>query len=267
MIVFPNCKINIGLYITAKRQDGFHDVQTIFYPIKNFYDSLEIVEASEFSCTTTGIDLTIANEDNIVVKAFRLLQSQYNLPNIAIALHKYIPHGAGLGGGSADAAFMLQLCNSYFNLQLSTENLLQLSASLGSDCAFFIHNTPCIGLGRGEVLQPIALDLSSYFICIIKPKIYISTADAFKHITPQQPGISLQDAIQQPIQFWQQTITNQFEEGIFAQHPTLASIKQQLINEGASYAAMSGTGSTIYGIFDAKKIIEIPNATTYWFAL
>jgi 4-diphosphocytidyl-2-C-methyl-D-erythritol kinase len=267
MIIFPNCKINIGLYITAKRPDGFHDIETVFYPINNFYDCLEIVEARQFSCTTSGVALEIPQEKNIVVKAFRLLQQDFSLTNIQIHLHKNIPHGAGLGGGSADASFMLQLCNTFFDLQLNQTQLLNYANKLGSDCAFFLQNTPCLGLGRGEILTPIAITLHGYYICLVKPNIYISTADAFASIMPGANPISLADAISQPIDTWQHSISNQFESGIFTKHPQLQNMKETLLNTGAIYAAMSGTGSTVYGIFSNKKQITIADSQVFWMAL
>jgi 4-diphosphocytidyl-2-C-methyl-D-erythritol kinase len=250
MIVFPNCKINIGLYITQKRADGYHNLETIFYPIKGLFDALEIKLADRFSCTVTGVDLAIPLEDNIVVKAYRLLQQDFALEPIHIHLHKRIPHGAGLGGGSADASFMLMLCNDFFDLQLSNRQLIDYATELGSDCAFFIRNTASIGKGRGEELLPIDVDLANYKIVLIKPAIYISTKDAFSGIEPKMLDVHLGELIAQPIHTWQQNIVNQFENTVAAIHPIIAEIKNNLYQQGASYASMTGTGSVVYGIFN-----------------
>jgi 4-diphosphocytidyl-2-C-methyl-D-erythritol kinase len=252
MIVFPNCKINIGLNIIQKRDDGFHDLETIFYPIKGLHDALEIQLADEFSVTVTGVDLHIAQEDNIVVKAYRLLQQDFDLEPIHIHLHKHIPHGAGLGGGSADASFMLMLCNAFFRLELSNTQLIAYANRLGSDCAFFIINQPCVGKGRGEILSPIDLDLSAYKIVLIKPDIYISTKDAFNGIVPQNATLDIEQMIQMPMNTWQSNINNQFEKTVGAIHPTILDIKNKLTANGALYASMTGTGSVVYGVFDKE---------------
>jgi 4-diphosphocytidyl-2-C-methyl-D-erythritol kinase len=250
MIVFPNCKINLGLYITQKRDDGFHNLETIFYPIKGLTDALEIQLAEEFSCTVTGVDLHIATEDNIVVKAYRLLQKDFDLEPIHIHLHKNIPHGAGLGGGSADASFMLMLCNDFFRLDLSNRQLMDYANVLGSDCAFFIINQACVGKGRGELLTPIDINLFNYQIVLIKPAIYIATKDAFSGIVPAILEIDWEQTISQPIQTWQQNIENQFEKTVGLIHPIILEIKNKLYAEGALYASMTGTGSVVFGIFE-----------------
>jgi 4-diphosphocytidyl-2-C-methyl-D-erythritol kinase len=270
MITFPNCKINIGLNIVAKRNDGFHDLETIFYPIKKYHDALEIQEAKATQLVVTGTDLKIDVKHNIVYKAFQLLQADYNIPNVHIHLHKNVPHGAGLGGGSADAAFMLQLLNKYFVLNIDDIKLKQYALMLGSDCPFFIDNAPKYAQARGELFEDIQLNLKGYYIVIIKPNIYISTADAFKNIVPTKPIQNLKTLITAPIQNWSNTIINDFEKGIFKLYPSLEIIKNNCYNKGALYASMSGTGSSVYGIFENEIFVrdfELKEATIFVSAL
>jgi 4-diphosphocytidyl-2-C-methyl-D-erythritol kinase len=264
MIAFPNCKLNLGLYITSKRQDGFHDLQTVFYPVKDLFDVLEIQAADSLDITVTGTDLVIDAQDNIVVKAYQLLQKDFQLAPIHIHLHKRIPHGAGLGGGSADGACMLQLCNDFFDLQLSQNQLINYASQLGSDCPFFIINTPCIGEGRGEILTPIALDLSAFHICLVKPNTYISTASAFKGIIPTPMQDPILQKINSPIETWQLQLHNQFETSVFEQHPNLLDIKNELSQQGAIYASMSGSGSTVFGLFKHQFDIQFKDAEVFW---
>jgi len=252
MIIFPNCKINLGLYVTKKRNDGYHDLATVFYPVKQLFDVLEIVESKQLQLTVTGTDLQISTPDNIVVKAHQLLQRDFKIPAVDIHLHKHIPHGAGLGGGSADASFMIQLCNDYFQLQLTQEQLLQYALQLGSDCPFFIYNTPCIAYGRGEVLQPIHLNVSNYKLVIVKPNTYIATKDAFNGVAVLNEQFDIEKMIQLPITEWKNTLENVFEKTIFKLHPTIEQLKQTMYNNGAIYTSMSGTGSAVYGLFDAE---------------
>lgn len=252
MIIFPNCKINLGLYVTKKRNDGYHDLATVFYPVKQLFDVLEIVESKQLQLTVTGTDLQISTPDNIVVKAHQLLQRDFKIPAVDIHLHKHIPHGAGLGGGSADASFMIQLCNDYFQLQLTQEQLLQYALQLGSDCPFFIYNTPCIAYGRGEVLQPIDLNVSNYKMVIVKPNTHIATKDAFNGVAVLNEQFDIEKMIQLPITEWKNTLENVFEKTIFKLHPTIEQLKQTMYNNGAIYTSMSGTGSAVYGLFDAE---------------
>jgi 4-diphosphocytidyl-2-C-methyl-D-erythritol kinase len=258
MIAFANCKINLGLHVVEKRADGYHNLETVFYPVKNVYDVLEIKESAEFKLQQSGLIIKSPLEKNLVFKAYQLLKTHYDLPNIEVHLHKTIPSGAGLGGGSADASFMLILLNNYFNLQLSKSTLSAYALQLGSDCPFFIENICCAATGRGELLSPINLDLSGLFVYLIKPPIHVSTAQAFAGIVPSITEASLLESIMQPIDTWQNTISNDFEKTIFALHPKFASIKKSLYNTGALYASMSGTGSTIYGIFEKEMEIDVP---------
>ncbi|WP_238386571.1 4-(cytidine 5'-diphospho)-2-C-methyl-D-erythritol kinase [Chitinophaga rupis] len=257
MIVFPNCKINLGLHILHRRADGFHDLETIFYPVQ-IKDALEVLAHGELHFNSSGITVPGNAADNLCLKAWHLLKKDFpDLPAVNIHLHKHIPIGAGLGGGSADAAFMLQLLNDKFRLELSATQLINYAAQLGSDCAFFIPNQPCFATGRGEVLQPLDLDLSGYSMLLVHPGIHVNTGWAFGQITPQQPELSLQESILQPVTSWKDLITNDFEAPVFSAHPILREIKEQLYEAGALYATMSGSGSAMVGIFGKNKIAGI----------
>lgn len=256
MVVFPHCKINIGLQVLAKRPDGFHEIQTIFYPLA-LYDVLEIIEAPSsiphFSFTSSGLPVIVSAAKNICVKAYYAFKSAYPaLPEIHMHLHKTIPMGAGLGGGSSDAAFVLKVLNEKFSAGLSEENISTLAAGLGSDCMFFTQNQPCFAEGRGEKLIPVSLDLSAYKIFLVYPEIHINTAKAFKGIIPSHNPDDLQAAIKLPVTEWKNHISNDFEKTIFPQYPILSEIKQSLYNLGAVYVSMSGSGSTIYSIFEKE---------------
>ncbi len=254
MIYFPHCKINIGLRVTNKRSDGFHDIETIFYPVA-IQDALEFVEADEFRFTLSGIDIEGNNDDNLVVKAYNLLKSEYKLPPLHIHLHKHIPLGSGLGGGSSDAAFMLSELNEYFDLKIRMRKLMEYALQLGSDCPFFINPVPSLAKGRGEILEEIEINLSGMFLVVVKPPIHISTAEAYKNITPKISETPLDQLIRQPIEKWKNTIYNDFENPVFSKYPEIENIKTKLYNIGASFALMSGSGSAVYGIF--KNEIDI----------
>lgn len=254
MICFPNAKINIGLYITSKREDGFHNLETVFYPVK-LHDSLEFKVSEKLEFTNSGYIVDCPADKNLCLKAYQGLAQKYTLPPLHIHLLKTIPFGAGLGGGSADAAFMLTALNEHFNLNASTEELEDIAATIGSDCSFFIKNNPAYATGRGEILEEIDLSLKGKYIVLVKPEVHISTAEAYAGITPQYPATSLKNAIKEDITTWKDTIENDFEKSIFKNHPELATIKQDLYNKGAVYAAMSGSGSTLFGIFDNKPKI------------
>lgn len=260
MVVFPNAKINIGLKIVNKRPDGFHNLESIFYPI-NWCDILEINPSNEFQFKTSGL-LIDANEDNnLVIKAYQLIKKQYNIPNCKIHLHKQIPMGAGLGGGSADAAFTLTLLNDLFNLKIPLKTLIKLADTLGSDCPFFIKNSPQWVTGKGEIMEDINFDLSGYFIKLVNPKIHISTKTAFNklNLNKQPHTFNLKKLTPQLLFDENNKVTNDFEKGIFNLHPELLKIKQQLIKEGALYASMTGTGSTIYGIYKQHPQLSFKN--------
>ena len=252
MICFPNAKINIGLNITSKRSDGFHEIQSIFYPVKNLQDGLEIVENKESDAiefTSSGIAISGNSNENLCVKAYHLIKKICDVPPIKIHLNKHIPIGAGMGGGSADAAFFIQLINKKFKLNLSYQQMFDAATTIGSDCAFFLENKPCYVKGRGEILQPIELDLSNYNLVIIYPNIHISTKEAYAGVVPKISEQNILDHIHKPVSEWSGFIYNDFEVSIFETHPQLKKIKQQLYTQGASYASMSGSGSTMFGLF------------------
>ena len=241
-------KINLGLHVVEKQPSGYHAIETVFYPCNHFKDTIEITHSSRFTFTLFNEDFTCNSEDNLCVKAFRLLQKEYDLLPVNIRLTKHIPSGAGLGGGSADAALTLKMLNDLFSLKLSQEQLHHFAAQLGSDVPFFLYDTPMYATGKGEILTPINLDLSPYKIEVVCPNIAISTAEAYKAITPKQPTLSLKQIIQFPIEKWKDFLVNDFEEVIFKQHPQLLEIKTELYARGALYAAMSGSGSAVFGI-------------------
>jgi 4-diphosphocytidyl-2-C-methyl-D-erythritol kinase len=254
MIVFPNCKINLGLHILSKRQDGFHNLETVFYPIA-LKDALEIIPSSGSSIEFTSSGLTVdgKEDDNICLKAYQLLKRDFpQLPFIKMHLHKAIPMGAGLGGGSADGAFTLQLLNKKFNLGLSVQQLIDYALQLGSDCPFFIINKPCYATGRGELLEGIDIPLAGYKIAIVNPGIHVNTGWAFSQITPAEPHKRIKAIIAQPIATWKAELINDFENPVFEKYPAIKNIKEELYSKGAVYAAMSGSGSTVYGIFEKE---------------
>jgi len=252
VIVFPNCKINLGLHVLQKRNDGYHDIETVFYPIP-LQDALEILtipSGEKNSITVTGISDGIPLENNMCLKACRLLQKDFKqIPFLKIHLHKIIPSGAGLGGGSSDAAFTLLLLNRKFHLQLPVSELLQYALQLGSDCPFFILNQPGYATGRGEKLEPVDLDLSSYSILLVNPGLHIPTAVAFGTVLPRQGKSSLKEVIKKPVDQWKDLLTNDFEASIFKKYPQVEQLKMDLYRRGAKYASMTGSGSTVFGLF------------------
>lgn len=266
MVVFSNCKINLGLQILQKRVDGYHNIATVFYPIP-LYDVIEIIPAAETNLFTTGLTVSGNTEDNLCLKAYRLLQKDFALPPVHIHLHKTIPMGAGLGGGSANGAFVLRLLNDKLNLTISKEQLIAYALQLGSDCPFFILNQPCYATGRGELLTPIPLDLKGYKLLLINPGIHINTGWAFGQLQPAQPAIALDALITAPITKWRHTLINDFEKAVFAAHPVIAHIKATLYQQGALYATMSGSGSTVIGIFErhvATNMVSEALTMTYF---
>lgn len=254
MVIFPNCKVNLGLNILRKREDGFHDLETVFYPLP-LRDILEINRSKEKTGDTiqlsiTGLDIDADGINNLCIKAYELLKKRFpDLPPVRLHLHKIIPAGGGLGGGSADASFTLLLLNKMFALGLSAKELMEMGLQLGSDCPFFILNKPCIAKGRGEILEEITLDLSAYKFIIVNPGIHVETGAMFKQIKPAIPSTSLKDLVKLPVEKWKDVMTNDFEEIVFTLHPEIANIKNELYKAGAVYASMSGSGSTVYGIF------------------
>jgi 4-diphosphocytidyl-2-C-methyl-D-erythritol kinase len=262
VIIFPNCKINLGLTITSKRTDGYHDLESIFYPLP-LCDSLELVASppGNNTFTITGLSIEGDQKDNLCHKAYDLLQTDFpNLPSIACHLHKVIPTGAGLGGGSADAAFMLRLLNTKFGLGLTDSQLSAYALQLGSDCPFFIINKPCHVTGRGERVARVSIDLSGYKFVLVNPGIHISTSEAFSFITPRPSVSSLREIVSRPAGQWKDLLVNDFEEGVFVRFPGIRDIRDQLYQKGAVYASMSGTGSSVYGIFpiENKPVLSFP---------
>ncbi|RGQ19693.1 4-(cytidine 5'-diphospho)-2-C-methyl-D-erythritol kinase [Phocaeicola vulgatus] len=255
MITFPNAKINLGLNIVEKRPDGYHNLETIFYPI-NLQDALEVTRREnndkEYTLHISGSPLEGEPEDNLVVKAYKLLKKDYpGLLPVDIHMYKHIPAGAGLGGGSSDAACMIKLLNDKFSLGLSTERMEEYAVKLGADCAFFIRNKPVFATGIGNLFEPVELSLKGYHIILIKPDIFVSTRDAFAEIKPVRPAVSLKEIVKQPMEAWKNSMKNDFEDSVFKKFPEIAAIKDELYDLGAVYAAMSGSGSSVYGIFKA----------------
>ena len=257
MIVFPSCKINIGLYILSKRSDGYHNLLTCFYPVKALSDILEIVPSNTFVYTQSGLVISGDEESNLVVKAYRLIQQRHQCSAVKIHLHKCIPMGAGLGGGSADAAFALTLLNEVLQLNLPGGQLKQYAAELGSDCPFFIDNLPAIGEGKGEKLTSVTLpQLEGKYILLVKPDIHISTKEAYDNCRCRQENTSILQWLNLPLEKWQQTLHNDFEDTLFPKYPVLAEIKNRLLRQGAAYASLSGSGATVYGIFDRQPMVD-----------
>jgi len=254
LISFPNCKINLGLNILRKRNDGFHDLETVFYPLP-LKDAIEIIKGDalqneEISFTSSGLVISGDVTNNLCIKAFYLLKKDFpQLPKIKMHLNKAIPMGAGLGGGSADGAFVLKLLNEKFQLGLTIDKLIEYALQLGSDCPFFMLNEPCFAQSRGEIMQPLNLNLSSYHFAVVNPGIHIGTGWAFSHIKPFVPSKSIREIIRQPIETWRNELVNDFEKPVLIHYPKIGEIKNQLYQSGALYASMTGSGSTVFAIF------------------
>jgi len=258
MIQFSPCKINLGLSILAKRADGFHALETVFYPVA-LHDIVEVVPAKLFTFSHTGISIPGEVSNNLCVKAYHLLKADFpEMGAIKIHLHKNIPMGAGLGGGSGDGTTVLTLLNQLFELKLTQKQLLDYAAALGSDCPFFIFNEACHATGRGEILEPTSIDLSNYTIALIHPGIHIATSWAFQQLSPCVKEKSILNIIKQPIETWKAELINDFEAPVFKAHPTLEAFKNNLYEQGAVYASMSGSGSSLFGIFPKGTKIEPP---------
>jgi len=253
MIVFPNAKINIGLNILNKRSDGYHDLETLFFPI-GLKDGLEFIEnkSNTVNLSLSGIQLDVAPENNIVLKAYRLLASHVKIPGINIHLHKVIPFGAGLGGGSSDAAFLLVAMNDYFELKLSKDKLKHFALMLGADCSFFVENRPSLATGIGEILQNVEIDLAGYHLLLVKPPFGVITKEAYRNISPAVPQLSLIEALINNPEEWQNLIKNDFEPTVFNAYPEIEAIKHTLLDRGAVYASMSGSGSSVFGLFKSE---------------
>ena len=256
MICRPICKINLGLNVVERRPDGYHNLETVFYPVP-VCDALEVFEMDTRFPSDVDCDLKVTNihidgdeQRNLVVRAYNLLKQDFpDMPRVHAHLYKGIPTQAGMGGGSSDCGFMITLLNKMFGLGLTDEQMIQYAARLGADCAFFILNRPCYAEGIGERLQPIALDLSGWYLAVVRPAIPVSTKEAFSLITPQHPEKNCLDIVMQPVESWRDELTNDFEKSVFTLHPEIGAIKDRLYDIGAVYAAMSGSGSSLFGLF------------------
>ncbi len=270
MILRANCKINIGLDIIARRADGFHDLETLMIPVKGLYDEVTvepIKDSKNITFRGVGMVVDCADDDNLCVRAARLMQSRYGVGGVAITLDKRVPFGAGLGGGSSDATAVLIAMDQIFGLSLPESELISLAAELGSDTAFFVRNSPQYCSGRGEIMEHFQLDLSGRWLVLIKPNgVNVSTREAYSGVRPMVPETSLRELLSRPIEEWQGSVKNAFEPHIFLAYPKLAQIKSDLLAAGALYAAMSGSGSTIFGIFD-KKSEQLESYSPYIFEL
>lgn len=260
MINFPNCKVNLGLHITEKRVDGFHNIETVFYPV-NWRDALEIVAAGTepISIISSGLPVYGKTEDNIIFKAWKALTLKHNLPPIKVYLHKVLPMGAGLGGGSSDAAFFLKMANQQFNLGLGSQQLMEIAKTLGADCSFFIENTPVFAVGKGDEFSPVRVDLSTFHLVVVYPGINSNTKEAYEGVKPAKPAKSVKDIVEsEPIHNWKNTLFNDFETSIFKKYPEISKLKQNLYDQGAIYASLSGSGSAVFGIFKDKPELDLP---------
>ena len=260
MITFPNAKINLGLDIVEKRPDGYHNLETVFYPIP-LCDILEITPATDKDAPDYTFKMYNAvfegnDDDNLVIKAYKALAADHKLPKVDISLYKHIPTGAGLGGGSADAAFALKMLNEIAALGLTAEELRAYAACIGADCAFFIDNTPAYATGIGNILTPTECSIEGYYLVIVKPDVHVSTKDAYALVTPQKPQVPLTSIAKRPIGQWKGEMKNDFEKSIFAKYPEMAKIKDDLYSMGAVYASMSGSGSSFFGIFKEEQDID-----------
>jgi len=258
MILFPSAKINLGLRVTAKRTDGFHNIESIFYPVP-LYDVVEFGEALKFKLTLFGKPVPGRVSENMLNKTWKLLHRYYNIPPVEVCLLKNIPAGSGLGGGSADASFFMKGLNDFFQLKISDEKLMALATQLGSDCPFFVQNTPAFVTGRGEIVQPCNLHLSGLYLVLVIPRLHLSTDTLFQRVVPEISEISVREMVSQPIRKWQHLLTNDFEKIVFRDYPVLAKTKEELISRGALYASMTGTGSTLYGLFETNPETKMLN--------
>jgi 4-diphosphocytidyl-2-C-methyl-D-erythritol kinase len=265
MVSFPPCKINLGLNIIDKRPDGYHNLITCFYPVP-WHDVLEIIHASDFAFSSSGLPVPGKPEDNLCIRAYLLLKSDFDLGPVHMHLHKIIPMGAGLGGGSADAAWALRILDQLFSLQLTPEKFKHYASQLGSDCVFFTQDKPMLATGRGEILQNIAVSLKGKFIVLVKPGVHVSTAEAYAGVRPRQPGYDLKEILEtHRVDAWKDLVRNDFEESVFQRYPVIGEIKNTLYARGAQYACMSGSGAAVFGIFPEKVDLNVMfEEHTYW---
>lgn len=261
MILFPPAKINLGLNVLGKRPDGYHEIDTCMYPIQ-WTDVLELIPQDTFDFVQTGLIVDGPMEDNLCVKAFRQMQAHFNVPNVYMHLQKNIPMGAGLGGGSSDAAYVLKGINELFDLGVGNEKLMELAAELGSDCPFFIEAKPQLGQGRGELLREVDVNLKGYFIKVIHPGIHVGTKEAYQGVRFPEDQVSLSSLLRQPISSWRHTLQNSFEATVMPKHKGIEDLKLQMYSEGAVFAAMSGSGSSVFGIYENRPIVS--NSASAW---
>lgn len=265
MLDFPNAKINLGLYVTSRRPDGFHNLLSCFYPVQ-WCDALEILPAPEEKLSITGLPVPGDPATNLCLRAYRLLRQDHDLPPVHLHLHKVLPMGAGLGGGSSDAAFTLRILNKLFGLNLKAPALENYARQLGSDCAFFIQNKPVVASERGDVFQPASLDLSGYTCVVVYPNIHITTAEAYGSIKPKEPSCTMELLLKQDVRVWKEVLHNDFEDALFPKYPELPQVKAKLYAAGAAYASMTGSGSAIYGLFagEAPPDLVFPKHYLVW---
>ena len=265
MISFPHAKINLGLYVTERRPDGYHNISSCFYPI-GWSDALEILPSPSLQFSSSGLDIPGNMVDNLCVRAYEMLQKKFDLPLVKIHLHKVIPTGAGLGGGSSDGTFTIKILNEMFELSLEEEALADYAGRLGSDCPFFIKGKPVIATGTGNIFEPVTLALEGYTLLVINPQIAVSTAEAYGQLVPKEPEHELNEILQLPIEDWRNTLSNDFEASVFKKFPAIASVKKALYEMGASYASMSGSGSSVFGLFssDAIPMTSFPDHYQIW---
>jgi len=268
MLVFPNCKVNLGLHVVAKRPDGFHNIETVFYPL-NWCDALEVIENSRpkeaFTYSQSGIPIAGAPEQNLIYKAWELISEEKDLPPVKVHLHKNIPMGAGLGGGSSDAAFFINLLNEQFDLGFTVAEKIRLASQLGSDCAFFINNRPVFAQGKGNEFSDSTIDLSSYYILAVYPAIHSNTKDAYEGLSPKIPKHDLASVITtHKIKEWKHSLVNDFESSLFKKYPEIKLLKENLYQSGAVYVSMSGSGSAVFGIFEHEPVLNFSSAFNYY---
>lgn len=260
MVSFPPCKINLGLHVLRRRNDGYHDIDSVFYPVP-WTDILEILPSDSFSFTQSGIAVPGDAKNNLCVRAYERLRLAHQIGPVQMHLHKIIPMGAGLGGGSSDGAHTLRVLNRVFQLKLNEKQLREHASALGSDCSFFIFDQPMLGQGRGEVLSPLPLLLRGYYLVVVKPDVHVSTAEAYRAITPRSDRTALETMLKAPISDWKDFLENDFEKSVFAQFPVIRKLKELMYSLGAVYASMSGSGSSVYGLFENKVDHELAFTT------
>lgn len=268
MIIFPNCKINLGLHVINKRADGYHDIETVFYPL-NWCDALEVIENKEldkdFLFSQSGLPIAGTTESNLIYKAWKLISAEKKLPHIKVHLHKNIPMGAGLGGGSSDAAAFINLLTKQFHLHLSEDQKTKIASQLGSDCAFFTKNKTVLAKGKGNEFSDVSINLSKYYILLVYPNIHSNTKEAYEGLTPKIPQHSLKEILEKySINEWRNVLVNDFELSIFEKYPEIKTLKETLYNQGAVYASMSGSGSSVFGIFEKRPKISFTNSYSFY---